>query len=277
MRVLVTGNRGKIGRVVEAALGACGHETVGFDLAAGEDVRDAPAVRAAARGCDAVVHLAAIPHDDGGTPEEIMATNVLGTWHVLLAAREHGLERVVFASSGQVLGVAGGERAPDYLPLDDDHPLRAQRPYGLSKRLAEELCEATTAATGIPTICLRPFAVWDDDDYRGIEERRAADPDSEWSPFWEYGAFVDVRDVADACLAALTCPDPGHARMLLCAPDISAGAPARDLAAQLLPGVPWRGGAEYEADPWRALVDCTRAERVLGRRPARRWAERSDG
>ena len=156
-----------------------------------------------------------------------------------------------------MLGVAGGERAPDYLPLDDDHPLRAQRPYGLSKRLAEELCEATTAATGIPTICLRPFAVWDDDDYRWIEARRAADPESEWSPFWEYGAFVDVRDVAEACLAALTCPDPGHARMLLCAPDISAGAPARELAARLLPGVPWRGSAEYEADPWRALVDCT--------------------
>ena len=270
MRVLVTGNRGKIGRVVEAALLGAGHETVGFDRATGADVLDARAVRAAARGCDAVVHLAALPHDRAGTPEQIMATNALGTWHVLRAAREAGMSRVVNVSSAQVLGTAGGERAPDYLPLDDAHPRRASRPYGLSKRLAEDLC----AESGLTTICLRPFAVWADQDYARVEARRAADPEAEWSPYWEFGAFVDVRDVADACLAALTCPDPGHARMLLCAPDISASAPGRELAARLLPAVPWRGGPEYDVDAWRALVDCSEAERVLGRRPQHRWADR---
>jgi nucleoside-diphosphate-sugar epimerase len=270
MRVLVTGHRGKIGRVVEAALREAGHETAGFDLATGADVRDAAAVADAARGSDAAVHLAALPHDRAGTPEAIMATNALGTWNLLRAAERHGLRRVVNVSSAQVLGTAAGESAPDYLPLDDDHPLRAGRPYGVSKRLAEELC----AEAGAPTICLRPFAVWDDDDYRRVETRRAADPDAEWTPYWEYGAFVDVRDVARACVAALECPDPGHERLLLCAPDIAASAPGRELAARVLPDVPWRGGPEYDADPWRALVDCSRAERVLGWRPERRWADR---
>jgi nucleoside-diphosphate-sugar epimerase len=274
VRVLLTGNRGKIGRVVEASLRDAGHEVVGFDVAAGDDLRDAHAVRVAARGCHAVVHAGAIARDRGGSPEEIMATNVLGTWHVLLAAQEEGLERVVAFSSAQVFGTAQGERAPDYLPLDDDHPRRAVRPYGLSKRLGEDLCEAVTAATGIPTVCLRPFAVWNDDDYARVDARRAADPESEWTPFWEYGAFVDVRDVAEACLAALAVPDPGHARVVLCAPDISATAPSRELAARLLPDVPWRGGPEYDADPWRALVDSRETERVLGWRPHRRWSDR---
>jgi UDP-glucose 4-epimerase len=274
VRVLLTGNRGKIGRVVEASLRDAGNEVVGFDVAARDDLRDADAVRAAARGCDAVVHAGAIARDRGGSPEEIMATNVLGTWHVLLAAQEEGLERVVAFSSAQVFGTAQGERAPDYLPLDDDHPRRAVRPYGLSKRVGEDMCEALTASSGIPTVCLRPFAVWDDDDYARVDARRAADPESEWTPFWEYGAFVDISDVADACLASLAVPDPGHARVVLCAPDISATRPSRELAARLLPDVPWRGGPEYDADPWRALVDSRETERVLGWRPHRRWSDR---
>ena len=207
-----------------------------------------------------------------------MAANVLGTWHVLLAAREGGLSRVVQFSSAQVLGIAEGERAPDYFPVDDDHPRYAGRPYGLSKRLGEDLCEAVTAGSGMPTICLRPVAVWDDDDYRFVERARAADPEAEWQPYWEYGAFVDIRDVASACLAALSCPDPGHARLLLCAEDISATVPGRELAARLLPAVPWRVGPDRDSGhPWRALVDCSRARRVLGWRPEHRWADRSPG
>lgn len=57
-------------------------------------------------------------------------------------------------SSGQVFGTAEGERLPDYLPVDDAHPRRAMRPYGLSKCLAEDLCAGFTARTGIPTVAL---------------------------------------------------------------------------------------------------------------------------
>jgi UDP-glucose 4-epimerase len=63
-------------------------------------------------------------------------------------------------SSAQVFGIAEGERLPDHLPADDGHPRRAVRPYGLSKRLAEDLCEAFTARTGIVTVSLRPVHVW---------------------------------------------------------------------------------------------------------------------
>ncbi len=74
-----------------------------------------------------------------------MAVNVLGTWHVLLAAEAAGAGRVVYFSSGQVFGLAEGERLPDYFPVDDAHPRRAMRPYGLSKCLAEDLCAGFTA------------------------------------------------------------------------------------------------------------------------------------
>jgi UDP-glucose 4-epimerase len=139
-----------------------------------------------------------------------MAVNVLGTWHVLLAAEESGAGRVIYFSSAQVFGTAEGELLPDYFPVDDAHPRRAARPYGLSKRLAEDLCQAFTARTTIGTVSLRPVAVWDPGQYHRTAQRWRAAPRSEWEPFWEYGAFVDVRDVATAVHTALTVPLQGH-------------------------------------------------------------------
>ncbi len=104
--------------------------------------------------------MAALPHDTAGSPDQIMAVNVLGTWHVLLAAEAAGASRVICFSSAQALGIAEGERLPDYFPVDDAHPRRAMRPYGLSKRLSEDMCDGFTARTGIATVAFRPVVVW---------------------------------------------------------------------------------------------------------------------
>jgi UDP-glucose 4-epimerase len=251
-----------------------GYEVAGFDLADGADILDLPAVRRAAQGCAAVVHLAALPHDTAGRPEQIMAVNVLGTWHVLLAAEAAGATRVICFSSAQVFGIAEGERLPDYFPVDDAHPRRAMRPYGLSKRLAEDLCEGFTARTGIATVSLRPVAVWDEGQYPRVESRWRARPPAEWEPFWEYGAFVDVRDVAAAVDQALTVPVDGHHRVLLCATAIAATAPSLELAARLAPAGPVTDPGRYRADPWAALVDCSAAATTLGWRAAYQWPRR---
>ncbi|HWF51911.1 MAG TPA: SDR family oxidoreductase [Solirubrobacteraceae bacterium] len=274
MRILVTGHRGNIGSCTVELLERCGHAVVGFDLAESSDLLDLAAVKGAAAGCEAIVHLGAIPHDSSGSPEEIMAVNVLGTWHVLLAAEAADVTRVIHFSSAQALGITEGERVPDYFPIDDEHPRRAMRPYGLSKRLAEDLCEGFTARTGIASVSLRPVSVWGPEVYARIEEQRAAEPRSEWEPFWEYGAFVDVRDVAVAVERSLAVPLTGHCRALLCAADISGSAPSLELAARLAPGVPVLGPDRYAVEPGRALVDCSAAEAVLGWRPRHRWSDR---
>jgi UDP-glucose 4-epimerase len=148
------------------------------------------------------------------------------------------------------------------------------RPYGLSKRLAEDLCEGFTARTGIATVSLRPVAVWGPSSYARVEDQRSAQPQSEWEPFWEYGAFVDVRDVVLAVDCALAVPLSGHHRALLCAADISASAPSLELARRLAPSVPIRDPERYAVDPWQALYDCSAAEALLGWRPHYRWSER---
>ena len=96
---------------------------------------------------------------------------------------------------------------PDYLPVDDDHPCRAARPYGMSKRLAEEMCAAWTARTGIPTIVLRPVLILSDE---GLDRMSAQDA--------ELGAFVHVDDVADAVVKSLYASVVGHVRLTLCGP-----------------------------------------------------------
>ena len=272
MRVLVTGHRGFIGAEVAARLEQLGHDVIGFDRFEGDDLLDLAAVRQAAGGCTAIVHLAALAHDTAGSPEQIMAVNVLGTWHVLLAAE--AAERVIYFSSGQVFGLAEGERLPDYLPVDDQHPRRAMRAYGLSKCLAEDLCAGFTARTGITSVALRPGWVWGPGMYRRIAEQWRADPASEWTPAWEYGQFVDVRDVATAAELALTVHLTGHHRLLLAAADSAASEPSLEMAARLIPSVPIHDRDAYRREPFRTLFDSSAARRVLGWRPAYRWADR---
>ncbi|MGF7236028.1 MAG: NAD-dependent epimerase/dehydratase family protein [Frankia sp.] len=280
----MTGDRGLVGTAVTATLRSAGHETVGFDLVDGHDVRDSASLKRMSGGCDGIVHLAAVdePVEDQSLAEFgpattgldalVFETNVVGMSNVLRAAERHGLPRVVVMSSVDVLGCFGGRGKPAYLPLDDRHPVRPAGAYGMSKWLAEQMCAAVTAATGICTVCLRPPGVFTEEIYAGVRRARRDDPNFEWSPIWEYGAFLDVRDLAFAVERALTVPLAGHHRLLLCAADISSARDgARVLAERLLPDVEWRGGSAYDRDPFRALVDTSRARTLLGWAPRYRW------
>ena len=68
MQVLVTGSRGRIGSVIVEQLQAAGHSVVEFDRVLGDDMRDGAAVRAAAQGCDAIIHLASLLGSPQGRP-----------------------------------------------------------------------------------------------------------------------------------------------------------------------------------------------------------------
>ena len=203
-----------------------------------------------------------------------MAVNVLGTWHVLLACEAAQVSRVVYFSSSQVFGLAEGERLPDYFPVDDAHPRRAMRPYGLSKCLAEDLCSGFTARTGIPTVALRPAWVWDPGMYRQLEAQWEQDPASEWTPTWELGQFVDVRDVADAVRRALDTPLDGHHRVLLCASDIAATEPSLAMVSRFAASVPVPDPHAFQRQPDRAVFDTSAAARLLGWQPQCKWSTR---
>jgi UDP-glucose 4-epimerase len=127
MRVLLTGNKGNVGREVAPRLADAGDVVSGFDIVDGHDVLDLDRLQAATSANDVVVHLAAVDDPDPqseelpaellnrteATPETVLAVTVLGTLHVLQAARAAGHERVVFMSSVDALGVFLGQRVPE--------------------------------------------------------------------------------------------------------------------------------------------------------------------
>jgi UDP-glucose 4-epimerase len=275
MRVLVTGSRGLVGGAATARLRSEGCDVEAFDIADGHDIMDAEAVAAAAVGCDAIVHAAGGSSRSPDPGTAYITHNVTGNWNILHAAQRAGIRRVVTCSSVNALGIFRGESKPDYLPIDDDHPTHPPTAYGMAKRLVEELCRCFTLSTGIATICFRLPAVLGPERYAKFAAARAADPAAEWTPYWEYGAWIDTRDAAWAILAALRCPDPGHLTALICADDTSSPVPVRELARRLLPDVPWRG--PEPADPTRVLVRCDRARNVLGWAPRYRWQDRAGG
>jgi UDP-glucose 4-epimerase len=116
------------------------------------------------------------------------------------------------------LGCAESEGSPLYVPIDDDHPLRAARSYGMSKRLAEEMCAAWTSRTGRTSIVLQPVMILGDDALGRTSESDV-----------EFGAFVHVDDVVDATVLALDVNVSGHVRMTLCGPGLFDTTPARNL------------------------------------------------
>lgn len=265
MRVLVTGSSGRIGRAVCDELG---HENVvAFDVDRGDDVHDLASLKRAIEGCDAVVHLASIIDDGLRTPGDTLGQNITGLWSVLNAAVEEQVQRFVFMSSIQTFGLAKSYRAPDYLPIDDDHPSYAMSPYAMSKALGEDACAIVSRVSGMTTVCLRPPHVLAPEEYRDWYLRRLQQSETEDSG-WNYGSWIDSRDVATAVKSALEASISGHHRLLVCAEDISSLRPGEPIIRQLYPAVPIR---RVPTDAFGTWVDSSLATSTLGWTPRHRW------
>ncbi|WP_186396504.1 NAD(P)-dependent oxidoreductase [Stappia sp. TSB10GB4] len=164
MLVLVTGSSGRVGRATVAALRAAGCRVRGFDLRAsnlhqsGADLdevvgsfEDAAACARAVAGTDAVLHLGAFMSWVPAERTAMFRANVEGTRVLLDAAADAGVRRFVFASSGEVYP----ENAPLVLPVTEEHPLRANSPYGLTKLLGEDLVSFHQRIGSFETVILR--------------------------------------------------------------------------------------------------------------------------
>ena len=123
-----------------------------FEVFAG-DIRDPHGVKEAMKGCEAVLHLAAliaIPFSYH-SPDSYVDTNIKGTLNVLQAARELGVKRVIHTSTSEVYGTA------QFVPINESHPLKGQSPYSATKIAADQLAYSFYASFGLPVITIRPF------------------------------------------------------------------------------------------------------------------------
>ncbi|WP_067474177.1 NAD-dependent epimerase/dehydratase family protein [Actinomadura hibisca] len=157
--VVITGAAGTIGSAARTALRDDADRLVLLDrvpiqaeTAAEEvhnvDLRDAAAVESALSGADVVLHLGGVP--DEAPLGDLLDANVLGTHHVLEAARRAGSRRVVLASSNRVAGFY-----PVAHRTDPQEPVRPDGLYGVSKAAVEALGRLYADKFGLPIICLR--------------------------------------------------------------------------------------------------------------------------
>ena len=167
---LVTGGAGFIGSAIARALVAKGREVrvldnflTGFEenVPAGAtvirgDLRDLDAVREAVRGVDVVFHHGAVRSVPRSIDEPVLVEqcNAAGTLHVLVAAEEARVRRVVYASSSSVYGDSLAPVNQEDLPTDP------QSPYAVSKLAAEQYCRVWTRVKGLSTVSLRYFNVF---------------------------------------------------------------------------------------------------------------------
>ncbi|HXW32795.1 MAG TPA: GDP-mannose 4,6-dehydratase [Acidimicrobiales bacterium] len=156
MRAFVTGGKGFVGSWLVSHLQEHGDEVVAVDREI--DVCDAAALRSALTDAapEAVYHLAALTHvgRSWADPEQVVRVNVLGTLHVLEAARRcRPVPRVLVVSSAEVYG-ALDESA---LPADEDSVLAPVTPYAASKVAAEFVAVQAHLGNGVPVIRVRPF------------------------------------------------------------------------------------------------------------------------
>jgi nucleoside-diphosphate-sugar epimerase len=171
LKALVTGGAGFIGSNLALALLARGHdvrlldnfstghranlEPLDAEVVEG-DLRSYERVATAVGGVEVVFHQGALPSVPRSIQDPLTSTavNVEGTLNVLLAARDAGVRRVVFASSSSVYGDAPG------MPRRESQPLSPLAPYAVSKLAAEQYCMVANRVYGVETVALRYFNVF---------------------------------------------------------------------------------------------------------------------
>jgi nucleoside-diphosphate-sugar epimerase len=290
MRVLVTGGGGFIGSHLVDRLLVDGHDVVALDsFSTGRrenlahardveliegDVQSFERVHKATRGCEVVLHQAALPSVPRSIQDPLMtnAVNVTGTLNVLLAARDNGVRRVVHASSSSVYG--GGDRLPK---IETMRPAPIS-PYAVSKLAGEGYCLASSAIYGVEGVVLRYFNVFGprqdpSSQYAAVIPRFISAALARRRPLVfgdgsQSRDFTYVDNVVEANMLAIDAPAaPGHVLNVACGARIT----LNDLL-QALAGIV---GDPIEADyqPFRAgevrhsQADISHAAEVLGYRP----------
>lgn len=172
MKVLITGGNGAVGKAVVERLAARGWEAlvigrtkdVVIPNATYEscDITNYADLREKVRGCDSIVHLAAIPNPMKTPGPDLFHINVMGTYNIYEAAADEGITHLVQASSINSFGCFWGnvDIAPQYLPVDEAHPTYTTDPYSFSKNVIESIGDYYWRRKGISSLALRLPGVW---------------------------------------------------------------------------------------------------------------------
>jgi UDP-glucose 4-epimerase len=297
MRVLVTGGAGFIGSHLAASLAEAGHEVRVLDnFATGRrsnldaigdavevvegDIQSYERVHNAVRGCDVVLHQAALPSVPRSIQDPLTsnAVNVIGTLNVLLAARDEGVRRVVCASSSSVYG------ANRELPKREDMTPLPISPYAVGKLAVEGYCRSFGEVYGLETVALRYFNIFGPrQDPRSqyaavvpkfIESLLAGRRPLIYGDGEQSRDFTSVENVVDANVLALEAKEAcGQAYNIACGERVTLNALVTELRELTGADVEPEYAPARTGDVLHSLADISRARDELGYEPAVRLSE----
>jgi len=281
MKIAITGGNGRIGRaVIKLALGE-GHCVVSIDCLRSKnpitdiidrfrrqdsiadikhaqiDTSDYDALVDAFRGCDALIHLAAIPSPNDHSDHFVHNNNTVSSYNALRAAADIGIERVCQASSINAIGGAYS-RSPhyEYFPLDEKHPSYNEDPYSLSKYICELQADSMARRFDMTIASLRIHSV--------VQRREDA---TQWGDLpnsqieKQLWGYVRIDATARACLLGVSAKFSGHEVFYITAPDtMIKNISSLELAAKYFPDVPITGNLSGN----RGFFSCKKAEELLG-------------
>ncbi|MBV9311054.1 MAG: SDR family oxidoreductase [Solirubrobacterales bacterium] len=290
IQVLVTGGGGFIGSHLAGRLAEIGHSVRILDnFATGRrsnvlamadeielvegDIQSYERVHNAVRGCEIVFHQAALPSVPRSVQDPLTsnATNVIGTLNVLLAARDAGVRRVVFASSSSVYG------SDPTLPKTEDLATVPLSPYAVAKVACEGYCRSFGVVYGLETVSLRYFNVFGPrQDPRSqyaavipnfISALLHGEPPLIFGDGEQSRDFTFVENVIDANLLAMDPPCAGNAYNVACGECFTLNQLCRELCDLMGTELEPRYAAPRAGDVRHSLADIGRARRDLGYEP----------
>ncbi len=292
MRILFTGGSGKAGRHVVAYLLEQGHRVLNVDRVPLDldgvdnrltDITDAGQVydvMSSLAGLDelepgtgvpkfdAVVHFAAVPRILITSDNECYRVNTLGTYNIIDAAVKFGIRKIVFASSETTYGVcfADGERKPDYLPIDEEHPTVPEDSYAMSKVCNEVTARSFQARSGGDIYGLRINNVIEPHEYAENFPAYMEDPAQRRRNIFAYIDARDLGQMVDKCLAT---DGLGYEVFNVSNDDHSVGLTTPDLIERFYKGVPVKG----EIGETETLYSNRKAKDLLGYQPRHSWRD----
>lgn len=290
MRILFTGGSGKAGRHAAAFLRDAGHRVLNVDLVPLDldgvetriaDITDAGQMFDVMSGYagfdeldpgtgvprfDAVVHFAAVPRILLKSDNECFRVNTLGTYNVIDAALKFGVRKIVFASSETTYGIcfADGERKPDYLPVDEDHPTIPEDSYAMSKVVNEATARSFQRRSGADIYGLRINNVIEPHDYAAQFPAYLANPALRRRNIF---AYIDARDLGQMVERCLRVDGLGYQVFNVANDGHSVDRSTADLIAEFYAGVPQK----HPLGPDDSFYPNAKAKRMLGFRPAHDW------
>lgn len=268
MRIAVTGGNGDMGRSLIPYLLEQSHTVVSIDrtLPATHmrgvdcliaDTRDFGQFAASIRGCDALIHLAAIRAPLNHPDPVVYADNTVSSYNALSAASALGIKRVCLASSINAIGGAFS-RSPryDYFPLDEQHPTYAEDPYSLSKWVLEQQGDAF--ARRFEWMIIASLRLhWLLDTRTKAIQNTVTMGELAIRHLW---AYTLLDEASRACLLSLTADFTGHEVFYIVAPHTVTSEPSLELARQHYPHTEIRGDLSDHT----GFFNCAKAERLLG-------------